>query len=286
MNRGVRAVVVVVIALVMAGVATLAVYQGIQRIPVREVEVASQFVVVAAKALPVGTMVSQGDVRLAAWPAKNPVPGAFASADAVLGRGLLASVAENEPVTETKLAPREAGAGLAPTIPLGMRAISIKVNEVVGVAGFVVPGTHVDVLATVSRQDDATTRTVVSNLQVLAAGTRYDQSESKDGKPIPTTVVTLLATPEDAERVTLAASDGRVLLVLRNPLDTAPTSTPGIRLASLMGPPSQPPVEKSYKGRTMVVAAPPMAPAPVLTPLPYLVEAIRGAKRTTEEVKK
>ena len=250
----------------------------------REVEVASAPVVVAAKALPVGALVGPADVRLA-WPTKSPVAGAFATADEVVGRGLLAPVLENEPITSSKLAAREAGAGLAPTIPLGMRAISVKVNEVVGVAGFVVPGAHVDVLATVDINDSTTTRTVVSNLTVLAAGTRYDQEKAKDGQAIPTTVVTLLATPEDAERVTLASLDGRLLLVLRNPLDIAPTSTPGVRLASLMAPPAQPPVEKAYKGRRMVVAAP-VPPPPPPPPPPYMVETIRGAKRTIEEVKK
>ena len=285
MSRGVRAVLVLLIALVMAGVASYAVYRGIQRIPVREVEVASDPVVVAAKALPVGALVGPNDVRVAAWPRKSPLPGGFATPEEVVGRGLLAPVLENEPITTAKLAAKEAGAGLAPTIPLGMRAISVKVNEVVGVAGFVVPGAHVDVLATVNRDQDATTRTVVSNLTVLAAGTRYDQEQAKDGQAIPTTVVTLLATPEDSERVTLAAMDGRLLLVLRNPLDVAPTVTPGVRLASLMGPPAKPPVEKPYQGRRMVVAAP-VPPPPPPPPPPYTVETIRGAKRTTEEVKK
>jgi len=285
MNRGVRVMLVLFVAIVLAGIATYAVYQGIQKIPVREVEVASDPVVVAAKALPVGALIGPTDVRLAAWPRKSPLTGAFAKADDVVGRGLLAAVLENEPISTAKLAPRESGAGLAPTIPLGMRAISVKVNEVVGVAGFLVPGAHVDVLATVDLKDDTTTRAVVSNLQVLAAGTRVDQEAAKDGKPIPTTVVTLLTTPEDAERVTLASSNGRLLLVLRNPLDIAPTTTPGVRLASLMGPPGQPPVEKEYKGRRMVVAAP-VPPPPPPPPPPYTVETIRGAKRTTEEVKK
>ena len=285
MNRGVRALLVVVIALVMAAVASYAMYRGVQRMPVREVEVASTPVVIAAKALPVGALVGPNDVKLAAWPAKSPVPGAFATVDEVVGRGLLAPVLENEPVTSAKLAARESGAGLAPTIPLGMRAISVKVNEVIGVAGFLVPGAHVDVVATVDVDRETATRTVVSNLQVLAAGTRADQTDAKDGKPIPTTVVTLLATPEDAERVALASTDGRILLVLRNPLDIAPTATRGIRVASLMGPPAQPPVETAYKGRKMVVAAPPPPPPPP-PPAPYTVETIRGAKRATEEVKK
>ena len=285
MNRGVRTLLVLLVALVMAGVASYAVYQGIQKIPVREVEVATQPVVVAAKTLPVGALVGPSDVRLAAWPTRNPVAGAFTTTEAVVGRGLLTSVAENEPITATRLASRESGAGLAPTIPLGMRAVSVKVDEVIGVAGFVVPGARVDVLATVAGGDESTTRTVVSNLQVLASGTRVDQEEAKDGKPIPATVVTLLTTPEDAERVTLASSEGKILLVLRNPLDIAPTATAGVRLTSLMGPPAKPPVETSFKGRRMVVAAPPPS-LPPPPPAPYTVETIRGAKRTTEEVKK
>jgi len=285
MSRGVRALLVLLVALVMAGIASYAVYRGIQRMPVREVEVASDPMVVAAKALPVGALVGPGDVRVVAWPRRNPLVGGFARPDDVVGRGLLAPVLENEPITSAKLAAREAGAGLAPTIPLGMRAISVKVNEVVGVAGFVVPGAHVDVLATVNRNEETTTRTVVSNLTVLAAGTRYDQDQAKDGQAIPTTVVTLVATPEDAERVTLASMDGRLLLVLRNPLDIAPTSTPGVRLSALMAPPAQPPVQTSYKGRRMVVAAP-VPPPPPPPPPAYMVETIRGAKRATEEVKK
>ena len=285
MNRGVRTLIVLLVALLMAGVASFAVYRAIQRIPIREVEVASVPVVVAAKALPVGALVGPNDVKLAAWPTKSPLTGAFSKVEDVIGRGLLAAALENEPITAAKLASRESGAGLATTIPLGMRAIAVKVNEVIGVAGFVVPGAHVDVLVTLSLKDDDTmTRSVVSNLQVLSAGTRYDPNEAKDGKPIPTTVVTLLVTPEDAEKVTLASTDGRLLLVLRNPLDIAPTATSGVRLTSLMGPPAQPPVEKAYKGRRMVVAAP--VPAPPSAPPPYTVETIRGARRTTEEVKK
>ena len=282
MSRGVRTLLVLLVALVMAGAASYAMYRGIQRIPVREVEVGSEPVVVAAKALSVGALVGPNDVKLAAWPTKNPLTGAFAKVDDVVGRGMLAAALENEPITTAKLASRESGAGLAPTIPLGMRAIAVKVNEVIGVAGFVVPGAHVDVLVTADVKGDMTTRIVVSNLQVLAAGANYDRSEAKGGKPVPTTVVTLLATPEDAERVTLASSAGRILLALRNLLDIAPTTTPGARLASLMGPPAQPPVETAYRGRRMVVAA--AVPPP--PPPPYTVETIRGAKRATEEVKK
>jgi len=284
MSRGVRTLLVLLIALVMAGIASYAMYLGIQRMPAREVEVPSEPLVVAAKALPVGALIGPDDLRTIKWPRNTPLAGSFARPDDVIGRGLLAPVLENEPITSAKLAAKEAGAGLAPTIPLGMRAISVRVNEVVGVAGFLLPGAHVDVLATVNIKEDTFTRAVVSNLTVLAAGTRFEQDKSKDGQVIQTSVVTLLATPEDAERITLASLDGRLLLVLRNPLDIAPTSTPGMRLTALMAPPAQPPVEKAYKGRKMVVAAP-VPPSPPPPPV-YTVEAIRGAKRTTEEVKK
>ena len=284
MNRGMRVVIVITVALIAASIATYAIYQGIQRIPVREVEVAGQPVVVAARGLPIGALIAPSDVKIASWPVKSVVSGSFGKTDDVVGRGLVVEVGENEPLTERKLAPREAGAGLQTTIPIGMRAVSVKVNEVIGVAGFVLPGTRVDLVATVGNQKETKTRTVVSNLQVLASGTRYDQQATKEGKPIPSTVVTLLATPEDAERITLASTDGKILLVLRNPLDTEPTKTPGIRLDALMQSSSEPPIEKTVKGRKVVVAAPPPPPPPA--PSPYMVETIRGAKRTTEEVKK
>jgi pilus assembly protein CpaB len=126
-------------------------------------------------------------------------------------------------------------------------------------------------------------RAVVSNVQVLTAGTLYDQEQSKDGKAIPSTVVTLMVTPEDAERIALAQSSGQIMLVLRNPLDIEPTETNGVRLASLMGAPDAPPVVKVEKGQARVTRKPP-APAPE-APKFYSVEAIRAAKRSEEVVK-
>jgi len=287
MNRSTRTLLVIVIALVTASAASYFVYRAIQRIPVRQVEVASAHMVVAASHLPVGTLVTKEMLKVVPWPAAHQVPGGFASIDQVTNRGLIQPVAENEPVTESKLAPLGAGAGLSPTIPAGMRAISVKVNEVVGVAGFVVPGSRVDVLVTVDEQNGNSrggmARAVVSNVQVLTAGTRFDQEKARaDGKPIPTTVVTLLATPQDAERITLAAAEGKVMLTLRNPLDTDPTQTPGVRMANLTGAPSPPPVEKVLKtGRKIMVTPPPPAPEP---PPAYMVESIRGGKRSKEEL--
>jgi pilus assembly protein CpaB len=282
MSKGTRTLIVLVVALGAALGASWWMYRTVQSLPVRQVEVASVQYAVASKSLPLGTRLTANDVTLVAWPARNPVDGGFTSVEKVVDRGLLANVVKNEPITESKLAPIEAGAGLSPTIPQGMRAISVKVNEVIGVAGFVVPGTRVDVVVTLSRQEESSSRVVLTNVEVLTAGTRYDQEKAKNGEPIQTAVVTLLVTPEDAEKVALAGKEGSIVLALRNPLDTAPTSTTGVRLASLLGPADPPPVTKVIRGERRVVPAP---PPPEPAPRAYTVETIRAAKRANEVVK-
>lgn len=283
MNRTNRTLIVFLLSVLVAGVASFFVYRAVQQIPVREVEVKSYQVAVASKALPVGTMLTPSDVRLVAWPAGSPVSGGYTTVEEVVNRGLIASVVENEPLTSSKVAEAAAGAGLPPTITAGMRAISVKVNEVIGVAGFVVPGTRVDVVVTLAQREESLSRVVVTNVQVLAAGTRYDQEQAKDGKPLPSTVVTLLVTPQDAERIALASAEGQIMLTLRNPLDTEPTETKGTRMAALMGAPEPPPVTKVVRG--VPRAVPPPAPVPPPPPPVYSVETIRAAKRTSEVVK-
>jgi pilus assembly protein CpaB len=287
MNRSTRTFIVVGIAVAVAAVASLGAYEAIKRMPVREVEVRSLYQVVATHDMPMGSLITKDSVKLVAWPASSPVGKGFTTIESVLNRGLIDSVAANEPLTEAKLAPLEAGAGLPPSIPEGMRAVSVKVNEVIGVAGFVVPGTHVDVMVTLSRntEKDSMTRVVVSDVQVLTAGTRYDQEKARDGEPIPTSVVTLLVTPEDAERIALAATEGQVMLTLRNPMDRKPTETAGVRTSALLGQaPAPAPVVKSAPGRRIAVAPP--APAAVAAPATrlYTVETIRAAKRAEEVV--
>jgi len=231
----------------------------------------------------VGTLLTANDVKLVAWPASSPVSGSYSTVEEVVNRGVIAPVAENEPLTASKVAAAGVGGGLPPTITAGMRAISVKVNEVIGVAGFVVPGTRVDLVVTLSRrEDDSLSRVVVSNVQVLTAGTKFDQDQAKDGKPVPSTVVTLLVTPEDAERIALASAEGAIMLTLRNPLDTSATETNGTRLAALMGKPDPPPVTKVVQGVRRVV--PPPTPPPAPPPI-YQVETIRAAKRSSEVVK-
>ena len=284
MTRQRRSVVVVAVATAAASLSAFGVYRAITHIPVRRVEIATHHAVVAAKTMPMGTQLTAESVKLVEWPAKTPLTGGFDGLDAVLGRGLIAPVVENEPLIESKLAPKAAGAGLSPAIPSGMRAMSIKVNEVIGVAGFVVPGTRVDVMVTLKRTEakDSMTRVVVSDVQVLTAGTRYDQQKARDGQPIPTSVVTLLVTPPDAERIALAASEGEVMLTLRNPMDRKPTETSGVRTAALLGQAAAAPVAHAERPRRVAVE-------PVAAPVPvskiYSVEAIRGAKRSEEVVR-
>jgi pilus assembly protein CpaB len=287
-----RTVIVMTVAVATAALAALGVYQAIQKMPIRKVEMETVPVVVATRAIPVGTRLTKDDVKVVAWPARTQVPGAFSNVPAVIDRGVIAPIALNEPLTTTRVAGPEAGAGLPPIIPAGMRAISVRVNDVVGVAGFVLPGTRVDVVVAVdddgddSNKKEPMARTVVNNVQVLTAGTRYDQTEAKDGKAQRSTVVTLAVLPADGERIALAANEGKLSLVLRNPLDVDPAETAGIKLAALMKGTGPAPVLDEPK-RKMVPSKKPAAPAPVAAPkVPdvYKVEVLRAAKRTEEAV--
>jgi pilus assembly protein CpaB len=293
MNRDVRTFVVVAIALAAAGVASYGVYRAVSSIPERRVEIATTYAVVAAAQFPVGTMLTRDSVRLVAWPEKSPLQGGFARVEDVVDRGLISAVVENEPISENKLAPKAAGAGLPPTITPGMRAISVKVNEVIGVAGFVVPGTRVDVVTIIAREsrEDTISRVVVSNVQVLSAGTRYDQEEpKKDGKAIRSTVVTLMVSPVDAERIALAQAEGQLMLTLRNPMDVEPSATPGVRKAALFASMPSPDGPPTSDGPARVRRTARPAPQPQVASVPtvpiYTVETIRAAKRTAETVTK
>lgn len=280
MNRRNRALIVVAVAVVLASLASYGVFRAIQQIPVREVPIATRYQVVAKDPIQVGELLTAPQLALVAWPEANPIQGGFQRIEDVAGRGLITSVVPNEPITESKLAAREAGAGLPPLIPPGMRAMSVKVNDVVAVAGYTVPKSRVDVVVTMRVGQESMTRLVVSNVQVLASGTKLDQEKSAEGQAIPTSVVTLLVTPQDAERIALAQNDGQIMLALRNPLDVEPAVTNGVRQSALLGAPGPAPVRQVVQGRPRMVAPPP-PPAQ----RPYTIETIRGAKRTEEVVR-
>ena len=196
---------------------------------------ASTHIVVAARDLALGTVLAPGDVKTIAWPSVTVPPGYAASEEQVIGRGLITPVSANEPLMTAKLADKEAGGGLPIVIPEGMRAVSVKVDEVIGVAGFVLPGTRVDVLVTLSdnsERDEAATRLILQNVQTLASGQTIQKNAN--GEPQTATVITLLVTPEEAEQLTLAATEGQIQLALRNTLDMAEVETKGVQAAALV----------------------------------------------------
>jgi len=276
-----RVFIVLALAVTVGGVFAFATYNYVQKTPGKTVNAPTRGVVVAAADLDIGAEISRDDVRLIDWPATSVPEQAISSLDEVVGRGLIVPVVANEPILPAKLASKDAGAGLPPAIPPGLRAVSVRVNEVIGVAGYVLPGTHVDVVATVSptmQQGDMTSKVILTNVLVLAAGTKIERATDKD-KPMPVSVVTMLVNPEEAERLTLAASEGKIQLALRNPLDQATPVTRGIRPAALLG--AAPIAVRTTRVGQVVKAVPPAPPAPE----PATVEIIRGDKRAREVVR-
>src|SRR5438067_6373767 len=182
-----RTFMVLVMAITVGGVFAFATYNYVQKVPPRTVTIPTRPVVVAAADLDVGAELGRDDIRIIDWPANAVPKDAFADPKDVMGRGRGMPRIQNEPILPMKLASKEAGAGLPPAIPPGLRAVSVRVNEVIGVAGYVLPGTRVDIVATVSPTDrkiDTTTKVILTNVQVLAAGTKIERDLERGGKPI------------------------------------------------------------------------------------------------------
>src|SRR5829696_2045644 len=228
---------VLALAILAGGGLAYGTFNAINTQPVKTVAAPTDPVVVAAGNLPLGAELKKEDLNVVNFPKGQTPEGAFARKEDIIGRGLIVSAVKNEPILAAKLASKEAGSGLPPVITTGMRAVSVRVNEVIGVAGYVLPGTRVDVVATAnptSQPQDATSKVILSNVQVLTAGTRMEQDQEK-GKPMAVTVVTLLVYPEQSERLALASTEGKIQLALRNPLDTSAPETPGVKTAALVG---------------------------------------------------
>jgi pilus assembly protein CpaB len=271
MNRN-RMIIGLAIAVAIAFLFSVYVYRTIQRITNGR-PASTEKIVVADHPIQLGTRLDATNLRVISWPADEAIAGSFMRVEDCAGRALLTNLAGNEPVLESKLAPKEAGAGLPATIPEGMRAVSVAVNEVNGVAGFVIPGTMVDILVTgrlsgtTSEIDNNITRVILENVRVLAAGQQVEQD--REGKPQKVPVVTVLVTPEDATKLTMASTEGKIQLALRNTIDATLTNPPPVLQAVLFTGPA--------------AAAPPViahvrkaAPA---APLPYNVEVITGSKK-------
>jgi len=239
-------------------------------------------IVLAARPLTVGVDVKPTDVKIGKIVASAFPKGAFSKVEEVVDRPVISNILLDEPILEGRLAARGSGLGLAPIIPVGMRAVSVRVNDVAGVAGFVFPGMRVDVLVTGNppNVDQTVTATCLQNLMVLSAGTVI-QADAK-GQAIPAPSVTLLATPEQAEMLTLANNQGRIQLVLRNGSDELISKTQAKEVAELYGvrPKPTPAAAPARRLRPAPVAAP-LPPPP---PPPDQIVVIRGTQRTVETV--
>jgi pilus assembly protein CpaB len=276
---------VLAIAVLAGGGLAYGTYNMMNTQPPPTTQTTFQPVVVATADLTMGAEIKAEDLKVAQFPDKGAPEGAYSRIEEVVGRGVVVNIVRNEPILPAKLASKEAGSGLPPVIPEGMRAVSVRVNDVIGVAGYVLPGTRVDVLATASPTQntaDMTTKVVLANVQVLTAGTRMEQDQ-KDGKPVQVTVVTMSVTPEQAERLALASTEGKIQLALRNPLDQSAPATPGMKPSVLLGlskpvAPTQSSSPKAKPGQAVTVATTTTASYP-------MVEIIRGDKRATEPVK-
>jgi pilus assembly protein CpaB len=231
----------------------------------------STHVIAAATDIKLGTVLRDADLTTIEITGTLP-KGALLKKENAIGRGVISNLYLGEPVLENRLAAPGSGGGLAATIPQGMRATAVRVNEVVGVAGFVTPGMRVDVLITGNPPGGATAqgslvRTLLQNIEVLSAGT--DIQRDAEGKPLQVQVVNLLVTPTQAEILSLASSETRIQLVLRNPLDNTLNKPPGTATAQLFN--------ESTPPKPVVAGRAVSKPAPSRV---YLVEVFNGSKKS------
>ncbi len=257
MNRT-RLLMIGVLALALGFLASVYVYRSLQSRSGSGSE-SGVDVIVAADDLQVGARVEEHDIKIIKIPAADLPPGSPRRRSEVLGHGVIVPISKGEFILPNRLAGENAGAGLPSLIPPGMRAVSVRVNEVVSVAGFVTPGTRVDVLltGTPGGSGEQQTTTVLQNVAVLASGHTLERTAT--GEAQTTAVITLLVSPDDAQRLTLASSEGHIQLALRNPLDTRQDQFPASNSRGLykgLAAPVQPPVVH----RTATKRAPSLPP--------------------------
>ncbi|MGA2739930.1 MAG: Flp pilus assembly protein CpaB [Bryobacteraceae bacterium] len=280
-----RLVSVLAFAFVVSAGASLLLYRLLaSRTPAQAAPKSSKLIL-AARALEPGTLIRDADLRDGDWTGATPI-GALQKKEDIVGRGVVSPIFAGEPIVETRLALKGGGAGLAALIPIGMRAVAIRVNEIVGVAGFAGPGMRVDVLISGSPPGGAAlgavTQTLLQNVQVLSAGQNFQKDA--EGKPVSVQVVNLLVTPQQAEMLSLAGNQTTIQLVLRNPLDTEIAKTNGSAVAQLFHPGV--PLPQGAKSLAMVQSvailtrSSPAPAAPPPPPKPRTVEVINGIKRT------
>ena len=302
---------VLIFAFVVATAGGLITYKSlISRAQPAKAAAPSVQIVLAAKNLEVGTVLKEGDIELADWAGSVPL-GASSKVQDLIGRGVTTQIIAKEPVIDSRLAPKGAGGGFATMIPHGMRAFAIQVNEIVGVAGFVTTGAHVDLLIAGNSPGGngalgTLSKTLIQNLEVLSAG--QDFRKDPEGKPVAVQVVNVLVTPEQAEILSLASSQTAIRMVLRNPLDHDIAKTPGTALRYIwqggnlggrmggnstglprdaFGPEELPPTPRP---RVVPAPKPAMAqaapPAPPKKEVPFVMEILSGASKSETKFEK
>ncbi|HMM52045.1 MAG TPA: Flp pilus assembly protein CpaB [Burkholderiaceae bacterium] len=284
--KGSRALIMLLLSLV-AGIAAMVL--AARWLNEQSLAKAESHVVVAARDIELGQPLNASMVTLVPWPAGSVPAGSFAKPEGVDGRVVRTQLLRGEPVLEAKLAPVGTKGGLSAVIGQGRRAITVKVNEVVGVAGFALPGNYVDVLVnTQDERDRPVSKIVLERILVLAVA---QEASRDDTKPRVVNAVTLEVTPEEAERIDLARSVGNLSLVLRNQIDVNQAQTDGVRKGDLLGdvPPQAPPVAaapapaepRPAARRVVRRAPPPVAAAPKDD---ARVEVIRGVQRSSTDL--
>jgi len=271
MSRG-RLFILGLIALAFGGFLALSAYRALQSKTNASNQPGAD-VVVATRDIQIGTLVGSGDLKVARFPAAELPDGVYSSASTIVGRAAVQPIAKGEFILPNKLAAKNGGSGLPSLMPQGMRAVSVRVNDVVAVAGFVIPGTRVDVLLTGTPTDgkEPVTTTVLENALVLAAGQRLEHSAAGDPQTVP--VITLEVSPDDAQKLTLAANEGKIQLALRNLSDSDQQNLNAVRTGTLYRGSAPAPV---VAVRSRVIR--PTAPLP---PTVYSVEVIRGHDLST-----
>lgn len=268
-----RIALALVLSLAIAGVVSYAFYA---RIRMQQAKSNVIRVVAASKSLSAGSPITMDSVILIDWPANMPLSGAFTKPDDLIGRAVIYPIDEHQPILDHEVAAAGSGIGLTVKIPEGMRAVSVRSNDVVGVAGFLYPGSHVDVLVTskAGTLETPMTQTILPNVEVLTAGQKIEPDPT--GKPEAVNVVTLLLKPEDGEKLVLASTQGTIQFVLRNGADQNSPGTRPVDMTDLMTGGKKPEVAK----RVVVKAPKPTVVKPLVF---YEIETIAGGKKSVDK---
>ena len=282
MTRPKTVLIVIVLAMVFAGAAAWLTYSFLQKEMRRAKSIQPQNVVVAAADIPIGGTIAANQVKAASWPRESIPPGSTKDMNAVVGRVAIRTITRGDAVSEQKLKPKDGtGSGfMTYVVPKGHRAVTVAVNEVAGVAGFLTPNDRVDVVVTTlipGTEKENISKIILQNIPILATGQITDQ---KEGKPVVVPTVTLDITPEDSEKLVLAASKGSLQLLLRNITDTVPIDSNGATIYKVLNGVERPSTKAAPRPQKSPVRIVKTSPSP---PPSFVVEIIKGKERSSKQ---